>query len=225
VHQHLPSLYSADSHSIFFQSPSGRDPPVIEIFPKDAQKLKIGESTRLSCRASSGTPYPTITWTRRDGRPLSARFTEDYPGVITLREATLEDAGSYECKATNIAGTVTMSTTLEIQQAPTIVIEPSNDNLEVTEGEELRFTCAAVGIPRPTIQIKVPDGVNIRPKPERGDGNRAEVTLVQFNVQRSHAGLFECVANNDAGQDLRYINVNVREMRGDIGELQSEETC
>lgn len=204
----------------FHFDPPGRDAPVIEIFPKEAQKLKVGESTRLSCRASSGTPYPTITWSRRDGRPLSPRITEDYPGVITLREATIEDAGSYECKASNIAGTITLSTTLEVMQPPTIVVEPDRDTIEPTEGEELRFTCAAVGIPTPKIEIKVPDGVNLRAVQGRSYDTRAEATIATFNVLRTHAGLYQCIATNEAGQDLRYINVNIKEMRGDIGEFE-----
>lgn len=201
----------------------GREAPVIELFPKEAQKLKIGESTRLSCRATSGTPYPTITWSRRDGRPLSARFSEDYPGVITLREATVDDTGSYECKATNVAGTITLSTTLEVQQAPTIILLPDRQTFDVTEGDELRFSCAANGIPHPTVQIKVPEGSNVRPTPSAAsfDG-RAEASISHFNIQRSQAGLYECVANNEAGQDLRYIQVNVNEKRGDVGKLRSK---
>jgi Immunoglobulin domain/Immunoglobulin I-set domain len=149
---------------------------------------------------------------------LSARFSEDYPGVITLREATIEDTGSYECKATNVAGTVTLSTTVDVQQAPTITLQPDRQTIDLTEGDELRFSCAATGIPQPTIQIKVPDGSNIRPAPSSAsyDG-RAEASIAHFNIQRSQGGLYECVANNEAGQDLRYIQVNVNEKRGDVG--------
>lgn len=199
-------------------SRSGREAPVIELHPSEAQKLKIGESTRLSCRATSGTPYPTITWSRRDGRPLSSRFSEDYPGVITLREATVEDTGSYECKATNAAGTITLSTTLEVQQAPTITLQPDRQTIDLTEGDELRFSCAATGIPQPTIQIKIPDGSNVRPTPSAFsyDG-RAEASVTHVNIQRKQSGLYECVAINEAGQDLRYVQVNVNEKRGDVG--------
>lgn len=186
----------------------------------------MGESTRLSCRASSGTPYPQITWTRRDGSPLSTRFSEDYPGVITLREATVEDTGSYECKATNVAGTTTASTSVEVQQAPTIAMAPDLQAIEITEGDELRFTCTATGIPQPSIEIKVPEGSNVhatRPMHAAQRAGhvveRAEATIAHFGIQRSQAGLYQCIAINEAGQDLRYIQVNVKEKRGDVGEL------
>lgn len=202
---------------------TGREAPVVEVFPKEPQKLKVGESTRLSCRASSGTPYPQITWSRRDGRPLSSRFSEDYPGVITLREATVEDTGSYECKATNIAGTTTLSTTIEVQQAPTIILTPDVQVIEITEGDELRFSCAAIGIPHPTVTIKVPEGSNVRTiQPfeafqSSSSVGRAEATINHRGIQRSQAGLYQCTAINEAGQDIRYIQVNVKEKRGDVG--------
>jgi Immunoglobulin domain/Immunoglobulin I-set domain len=151
---------------------------------------------------------------------LSSRFSEDYPGVITLREATVEDTGSYECKATNVAGTITLSTTLEVQQAPTIILQPDRQTIDLTEGDELRFSCSATGIPHPQIQIKVPDGSNVRPVISAAsyDG-RAESSISHSNIQRSQSGLYECIANNEAGQDLRYIQVNVNETRGDVGML------
>lgn len=200
----------------------------MELFPKEAQKLKVGESTRLTCYGT-GSPYPQFVWTRRDGRPLSSRFTVDSPGTITLREATVEDAGSYECKATNIAGTTTLSTTIEVLQAPTISLLPDVQVLEITEGDELRFTCSAVGIPTPAVTISVPEGSNVRATvpysvasasgTSRTSVTHAEATINHRGIQRSQGGLYTCTATNEAGQDLRYIQVNVKEKRGDVGEL------
>lgn len=179
----------------------------------------MGESTRFSCRSTSGTPHPTITWRRRDGRPISSRFTEDYPGVITLREATLEDGGIYECHASNDAGKTSLSTTLDIQQQPSISIVPDRERIDLTEGDELRFTCLASGIPSPTVQIKFPENarglVPARSTEIRRD--QSESTFSHFNVQRSHAGIFECIATNEAGQDIRYIQVKVAEKKDSAG--------
>jgi hypothetical protein len=150
---------------------------------------------------------------------LSSRFTEDYPGVITLREATIDDAGIYECRANNIAGETSLSTTLEIQQQPSLSVVPERERVDLTEGDELRFTCLAVGIPTPTIQIKFPDGARgispVRSNEVRKD--QSEATLAHFNIQRQHAGIYECIATNEAGQDIRYIQVSVAEKRGDVG--------
>jgi hypothetical protein len=53
-------------------------------------------------------------------------------------------------------------------------------------------------------------------------GNRAESSISHFNVQLSQGGLYECIAANEAGQDLRYIQVNVNTKRGDVGELTAQ---
>lgn len=57
--------------------------PVVELHPKEPQVLRVGESTRFACRVLAGIPYPTVTWTRVDRRPLSVHAEQDYPGVIT----------------------------------------------------------------------------------------------------------------------------------------------
>ncbi|KAL7036766.1 hypothetical protein ACKWTF_008935 [Chironomus riparius] len=187
-----------------------REPPVVELFPKESQKLRVGESTRLSCRTLSGSPHPTVTWVRRDGQRLSSRITEDYPGVITLRDAKLDDAGVYECRASNIAGETSLSTTLEIQQQPSIKLYPDIQSFDLTEGDELKFNCIATGTPTPTVTIKSPDGVpRMEVRTSEIHRDQGEASVSHYNIQRNQAGLYECVAVNDAGQDVRYIQVNV----------------
>lgn len=79
-HQLSEQLTHVNLHILFTL---GREAPVLELYPTEPQVIKVGESTRLSCRATAGVPYPTLTWVRRDRRPLSTRITQDYPGVIT----------------------------------------------------------------------------------------------------------------------------------------------
>lgn len=186
--------------------------------------MRVGESARFSCRSTSGTPHPTITWVRRDGRPLSSRFTEDYPGVITLREATLEDAGLYECRASNIAGETSLSTNLDIQQQPSISLIPDKERHDLTEGEELIFTCLASGVPAPNIQIKFPDTArDVTPaKFNEIRRDESQATLTHYNIQRHQSGIYECIATNEAGQDIRYIQVSVAQRRGDVGNADND---
>ena len=189
---------------------------MLELYPNEPQKIKIGESTRMSCRTTAGTPYPTISWSRRDGRPMSSRISEDYPGVITIREATIEDGGIYECHAKNIVGSISVSTSLEILQSPIISLVPNKDSFDITEGDELRISCTAVGIPEPSVQIKKQGDQSMQESFSR-DGARSEATLRTKTAMLDHSGLYECTAINEAGQDLRYIQINVAEKRGDVG--------
>lgn len=136
-----------------------------------------------------------------------------------MREATIDEAGIYECRASNIAGETSLSTSLEIQQQPTLSLVPDKERIDLTEGDELRFTCLASGIPSPSVHIKFPDTARglspVRSTKVRDD--QSEATFFHYNIQRSHAGIYECIAKNDAGQDIRYIQVNVAEKRGDVG--------
>lgn len=139
--------------------------------------------------------------------------------MITLREATLEDAGVYECRASNLAGETSLSTTLEIQQQPTIQLYPDQQSFDLTEGDELKFNCIATGIPTPSVIIKTPDSYPGLQGIRTEDINRdqGEASISHYNIQQNQAGLYECVATNEAGQDIRYIQVNVAVKRGDAG--------
>lgn len=131
-----------------------RETPVLELYPKEPQRIKVGESVRFTCRATAGIPYPTLTWSRRDGQPLSSRISEDYPGVITIQQATLDDAGQYECRGENTAGTITITATLEINQTPEITLYPNISTLTVTEGDEINIQCVAAGKPPPQVHFE-----------------------------------------------------------------------
>lgn len=60
-----------------------REPPMLEVYPKETQVIRVDESAMLHCRATAGIPTPNITWSRRDRRPISLNFKEDYPGTLT----------------------------------------------------------------------------------------------------------------------------------------------
>ena len=69
-----------------------------------------GGSANFNCSAI-GFPVPIIVWMRdgqvldeEGGRVTSVSFQEGltYWSVLTMRELTLEDAGRYQCKASNV---------------------------------------------------------------------------------------------------------------------------
>lgn len=135
----------------------------------------------------------------------------------------MEDAGAYECKASNAAGFTTLTAHIEIQQPPILSMEPDRQVIDVTEGDELRFTCSATGIPSPTVTVKPPENfgsiLSILP-PTRGFSNVPEASVNHRNIRMHQAGIYECLAINEAGQDLRYIQVNVNPKRGDVGKFR-----
>uniref|UniRef100_A0A182W103 Basement membrane-specific heparan sulfate proteoglycan core protein n=1 Tax=Anopheles minimus TaxID=112268 RepID=A0A182W103_9DIPT len=192
-----------------------RERPTLEIYPSEPQSIKVGESVRLSCRASAGIPYPTITWVRKDRMPLSSRFTNDAQGVITLREATLEDAGEYECRADNVAGTAVIATTIEVLQPPIITLRP-NEYHKITENDDFTIHCAATGKPAPMVTLIPPQGAMRSHFGQQTAGLR-EVTLNLHRAELNDAGTYECKATNAAGEDSQYLTLQVDTKRGDVG--------
>uniref|UniRef100_A0A182QPA6 Basement membrane-specific heparan sulfate proteoglycan core protein n=1 Tax=Anopheles farauti TaxID=69004 RepID=A0A182QPA6_9DIPT len=193
-----------------------REKPRLEIYPNEPQTLKVGESVRLSCRASAGIPYPTITWVRKDRMPLSSRFVNDAEGVITLREATLQDSGEYECRAENVAGTDVIATTIEVLQPPIITLEP-NEYHKITENDDFTIYCNATGKPAPRVTLIPPQGVI---RPQYAAATREGLREVTFHLHRAEltdSGTYECTATSAAGNDSRFLTLQVEPKRGDVG--------
>lgn len=196
-----------------------REMPVIEIYPTEPQKINIGDSATLSCRAISGQPTPILKWTRRDHRPISSRFREEYEGTLTLLNAELEDAGEYICTAENIAGRVTATTSIEMSSRPIIRLDPDTERISVTEGEELKMDCHGEGIPLPTTSWETPKRNGILPinrSPYRPVDHSTATVYIE-KVTRSDAGYYTCTATNAGGSEVKYVEVDVKPLRGDLG--------
>lgn len=198
-----------------------RESPIIEIHPREPQTVRVGESAMLSCRAIAGIPTPTVVWARRDQTPFSHRIREEYPGTILITDISLYEAGEYECRATNIAGEVSETVPLFVQQPPVITLKPDVVELKLTEGDELKLECEAEGIPSPRVQWKEPgQDSTVLPilRTFGGPGDvRAHAAVQKFNIRRSDAGTYVCHASNDAGTEEKYITVLVETKRGDVG--------
>lgn len=67
--------------SFIFCDPA-REPPAIEIYPRQHQTVVVGGSALLQCRVTSGIPSPAVMWRRSDGRPLSPNIEELPNGVL-----------------------------------------------------------------------------------------------------------------------------------------------
>lgn len=175
----------------------------------------------LSCRAVVGIPTPTILWRRRDGLPLTHRAKEEYPGTIIISDITLEEAGEYECYAVNVAGEATQTTTITVSEPPSISLTPDRQELVLTEGDELKLECNAVGHPMPSVQWKrttedetlrsglIPFGAEPLTTPR--------AVIHKYNVQIHDGGPYNCIATNSAGSDEKYIYLVVNPKRGDVG--------
>lgn len=200
-----------------------REAPVIEIYPREPQTVRVGESAMLSCRAVAGIPSPTVVWTRRDQSRLSHRVKEEYPGTIVINEITLEESGEYECKASNVAGESTQTASVTVYQPPIIHVSPEQTELTITEGDELKLECTAEGLPSPSVTWKAPSQAEAAPELPGYfvpySRTLAQAVVHKYNVNRGDEGTYVCQATNDAGSDEKYIYVIVQPKRGDVGKF------
>lgn len=171
----------------------------------------------LSCRTIAGIPTPSIKWTRRDRKPLSHRITEEYAGAITFRDVTLDEAGEYECQAENVAGKVTALVALNIQQSPIITLEPNVTELILTEGDELKLECSAIGTPTPSVIWKEPLQTASFYGTPAVRSSQPYATIQKYNARRGDEGTYICSASSEAGTDEKYVTVMIQQKRGDIG--------
>lgn len=181
----------------------------------------------LSCRAIAGIPTPTVVWARQDRQPLSIRAEEKYPGTILISNITFEDAGQYECRASNIAGESSQTSAIHVQQPPIIRILPDTQEWTITEGDELKLECFAEGEPSPTVQWKRPEHVQdedqlLRSQPSPF-ASPSQSLIQKYNVNRRDEGTYICHASNEAGEDQKYITVIVQQKRGDVGKCRMVE--
>lgn len=208
---------------IFLFPYAAREAPILEVYPDGPQTVSVGQAAQLSCRTIAGIPTPTTKWSRRDRRPLPARATEDYPGMLTFNEVSVEDSGEYECTASNIAGSVSATVSLSVQQTPIVTLSPNVTEMILTEGDELKLECSAQGIPQPTVVWSDPSSdsnseANFLKPSFR---NVSPYAVVQkYNVRKSDEGLYTCTATNSAGEDQRYVQVQVQPKRGDVGKYK-----
>ena len=84
----------------------------------DQLSVTEGRELMLEC-AISRTPSPTITWTK-DGDSLedNSRIsisTQEGSSTLIIASTRQEDSGVYQCEATNIANTTSLSTTVIVE--------------------------------------------------------------------------------------------------------------
>uniref|UniRef100_A0A3Q1FDM7 Ig-like domain-containing protein n=1 Tax=Acanthochromis polyacanthus TaxID=80966 RepID=A0A3Q1FDM7_9TELE len=116
------------------------------------------QPTSLVCDVT-GSPTPVITW-YKDGTPvgeiqinsLSSVQILDMGKTLRLLKTETADAGSYICKAINIAGSTEKNFFLDVLVPPTIVGSGSPQDVSAILKQDITLECKVGGMPFPTIQ-------------------------------------------------------------------------
>uniref|UniRef100_H2YT93 Ig-like domain-containing protein n=1 Tax=Ciona savignyi TaxID=51511 RepID=H2YT93_CIOSA len=170
--------------------------------------VTIGHSVTLVCDVSGSDP-PPYEWLK-EGETVSGDevgLVISSAGSLTLASAALDDAGSYKCVATNIAGSAENNMRLTVQVPPSIRRGPSL--IKVLKSETASLQCHATGLPTPTITWSRED-VLIDELGGRFSVLTGSSELRIRNTELTDDGQYFCTAMNPAGSDSSAIMLDVQ---------------
>ncbi|XP_067829535.1 neogenin-like isoform X2 [Heptranchias perlo] len=156
-----------------------------------------GQTVILPC-VVSGHPTPTIHWTRSEETisERSQRITLVGDGSLQITDVTEEDAGIYECLAENGNETLQAQAELNVQVPPRFLKRPVN--IYAHESMDIVFECEVTGAPMPTVKW-IKNGDMVIPSDYFKIVN--EQNLQVLGLVKSDEGLYQCVAENDVGNE------------------------
>lgn len=180
---------------------------------------KENEELKLTINVS-GKPEPTITWFKNDKEiPIDKRMKSSFDGQVgslTIKNLTTDDTGKYKCEVKNNLGSATSTAEVVVEKKskkPEIISKMSD--AELTEGGDAHFEVKLTGYPSPEVQW-------YRGKKKLKSEGRFDIsqsdddqtyTLHIKDVSLDDAGVYKCVASNDAGDTPVEAKLSVKEKR------------
>ncbi|XP_060783378.1 fibroblast growth factor receptor-like 1a [Neoarius graeffei] len=211
---------------IIYMTNCARGPPRVSEKVVHRQTVRIGRTMKLQCPVE-GDPPPLIMWSK-DGRNIHSgwmRFRVTHQ-ALRIKEVEAEDAGTFNCKATNGFGSVNINYTLividdsssgkdgarpagdaEFSTDPSGKLvrprftQPAKMRKRVIArpvGSSVRLKCTASGNPRPDI-VWLKDSRPLTPE-EVGESRKKKWTLSLKNLTPEHSGKYTCHVSNRAGE-------------------------
>uniref|UniRef100_A0A8D9EVV2 Basement membrane-specific heparan sulfate proteoglycan core protein n=1 Tax=Cacopsylla melanoneura TaxID=428564 RepID=A0A8D9EVV2_9HEMI len=176
---------------------SVRKEPAIEI-------IALGDTVRFVCDAHSVNSRPVSVRWSKENSPMPSRGVDDGMGQLIIRGATYYDSGTYICTATDNYDVVVSSATLivGVKEAPVVRVYPLS--LEVRLGEPAEFRCDSSGKPDPNIEW-----IRDRRESFNPDFQFRNGLLRIERVQQSDEGVYYCRATNEAGTDVKRVQLNI----------------
>ncbi|KAK7478536.1 hypothetical protein BaRGS_00030208 [Batillaria attramentaria] len=192
------------------QSPKADWGPEIQndfpaVFPQPPLR---GHDVRLECFAygSSTTPF-YYSW-RREGLPIPASaIFEDHNRVMIIRNAQLEDSGTYTCDVMRSSNARdTRSIYLSLAAHPYFVAPLQDQHADV--GSQLTWRCDARGSPPPSY-LWYKNGQQLTSDPDtRVVVARNVLTITNLQAEL-HDGMYQCGAFNSHGAEMSNAQLRV----------------
>nr|XP_033320941.1 fasciclin-2 isoform X2 [Megalopta genalis] len=195
--------------------------PTVEDLPSSVDIVE-GENANIECKAH-GKPPPRYTWvkslTKQNLSNVDRFGVNADNGVLTITNVNRDDAGRYECTATNKAGSATTNFLVNVIVKPKIM---EFQNTSQIEGKKGTIVCKAFGRPPPQVVFKKHTSEKPYVKGSQQDDDtillenvsdtvKGETvgTLTIDKLMRSNDGLYECIAQNTGGEARRNGHLTV----------------
>ncbi|KAK9869716.1 hypothetical protein WA026_003454 [Henosepilachna vigintioctopunctata] len=188
--------------------------PTVIIYPNSTQSVLAGQTLDLDCVVDGGTPA-RITWSRRNGLPLSRNIEQFQRGNIRFNQISKSEEGEYICQAENEAGAASAVAYVYVQTPPEIRIVPDQKVINKREGDSLTLECHGSGTPPPNVYWTKYGNQD----PVRSLEAPLNYAIKRFNkLSRSDEGLYICNARSNSGTVSKRVQLTVDTLpqRGDI---------
>lgn len=215
------SVYGNDAKEI---------PPEIIIKPQDTRIIKGHEYTNLHCVANARPLHELETLWFKDGimidlAGITFDLNDQWNRTLTLISANLTHTGQYTCQARLKTGgfaTVTASATVTVFEKPMFLTNLKSETFGEF-GSSIILDCMVQGIPLPGItwykdakkiaSVGAEAGESDNSDVDDGGGRyRVEVdrSLVINNLHMEDMGIYQCIANNEAGETSIYTWLKIK---------------
>jgi len=172
----------------------------------------------------SGKPEPSVSWRRKDGKPLPQdRINyEEFQTVLIINKVEDYDEAVYECLGTNSMGSATHDITMNVEASPVFTPGPTPNtqlkpvNKNATDGEDVTFECSPEAEPAAEIiwyinsEVLRDDNMPARVKIDP-DRKKLHVSKVCKDCKTGDTDLkvYACEAVNKHGSNFSsgYLNV------------------
>ncbi|GMT05475.1 hypothetical protein PENTCL1PPCAC_27649, partial [Pristionchus entomophagus] len=183
------------------------EPPKIISDTPGTIDVVMDMALEVPCKAI-GTPDPTVQWEKDGFQILSDEgVLIDSSGTLRIMNSRPNHAGTYTCKVFNQAGSDSKSTSVVVQEPPTILPTTLGNYTAVAE-DKVELRCFVTANPPATIEWtkkgKVIANGDI-------DGVRIDEdgTLIIESVSADDATFYTCRAQNPAGKTEKVIRLSV----------------
>ncbi|XP_071644258.1 Down syndrome cell adhesion molecule 1 isoform X3 [Temnothorax longispinosus] len=180
----------------------------------NAEIANWGDSVSVPCSILKGDMPMDISWSF-DGVPIdTSKDTgititkiSKHLSTLSIDGVSARHAGEYACSASNLAGSVSRSTTLTVNVPPRWILEPTDKAF--AQGSDARVECKADGFPKPQVTWKRAAGDTPGDytdlKLSNPDISVEDGTLSINNIQKTNEGYYLCEAVNGIGSGLSAV--------------------